>query len=352
MSTRAGASDVVRVGVVGTGVMGTDHARLLARSVSGAELTRVTDLDAGRAQALATELGAGTSPDGASLVADPEVDAVVVASADATHAALVLAAAAAGKPVLCEKPLAPTLAEARDVVEQLERDGTDDLVALGFMRRFDPAHVELRAALHEGAVGAPLVVHGTSRGVTAGPGATSESSITGSFVHEADSLPWLLGSPVAEVSWQAPRCSSEAAEGLHDPQLLLLRTADGVLSTVEVFLNARYGYDIRCEVVGERGALALAESTQVVALTTRSTGLARSSGFAADWRPRFADAYRLELQAWVDGVRRGARRSAPGATGAPGLATARDGLLAAAVCDAAIRSMRAGGSWTSVEVPA
>jgi len=90
----------------------------------------------------------------------------------------------------------------------------------------------------------------------------------------------------------------------------------------------------------------------VVALTTRSTGLARSSGFAADWRPRFADAYRLELQAWVDGVRRGARRSAPGATGAPGLATARDGLLAAAVCDAAIRSMRAGGSWTSVEVPA
>ena len=109
MSTRAGASDVVRVGVVGTGVMGTDHARLLARSVSGAVLTRVTDLDSGRAQALATELGAGTSPDGASLVADPEVDAVVVASADATHAALVLAAAAAGKPVLCEKPLAPTL---------------------------------------------------------------------------------------------------------------------------------------------------------------------------------------------------------------------------------------------------
>ncbi len=350
MSTRAGASDVVRVGVVGIGVMGTDHARLLARSVSGAVLARVTDLDAGRAGALAAELGAGTSPDGPSLVADPEVDAVVVASADATHAALVLAAAAAGKPVLCEKPLAPTLAEARDVVERLERDGTDHLVALGFMRRFDPAHVELRAALHEGAVGAPLVVHGTSRGVSAGPGATSESSITGSFVHEADSVPWLLGSPVVEVSWQAPRRSSEAAEGLHDPQLLLLRTADGVLSTVEVFLNARYGYDIRCEVVGERGALALAGST--VALTTRSTDLVRSSGFAADWRPRFADAYRLELQAWVDSFRRGARRSAHGAGSGPGLATARDGLRAAAVCDAAIRSMRAGGSWTAVEVPA
>ena len=70
--------------------------------------------------------------------------------------------------------------------------------------------------------GRPLdLLHGVSRGVTAGPGATSESSITGSFVHEADSVPWLLGSPVAEVSWQAPRVSSEAAEGLHDPQLLL-----------------------------------------------------------------------------------------------------------------------------------
>lgn len=335
----------LRVGVVGCGVMGTDHARLLARQVSGAELTRLTDLDPGRASALAEELGASTSPDGPALVAEDDVDAVVVASADATHAALVLAAASAGKPVLCEKPLAPSLEEAAGVVRTLDADGAGHLVTLGFMRRVDPAHNELREALHRGAVGEPLLVHGTSRGVTAGPGATSESLITGSFVHEADSVPWLLGSPVTAVSWQSPGRTTGSGD-LQDPQLLLLRTADGVLTTVEVLLNARYGYDIRCEVVGRTGTLALSEASQTTSLTTRTSDLARTSSFAADWRPRFAEAYRRELQAWVDGVR---------GLQAPDLATARDGLVAAAVCDAAVRSMRAAvdgaGPWTSVEVP-
>lgn len=341
----AATRSALRVGVVGCGVMGTDHARLLARQVSGAELTRLTDLDPGRAAALAEELGALTSPDGPALVAEDDVDAVVVASADATHAALVLAAAAAGKPVMCEKPLAPSLEEAAHVVRALDADGTAHLVTLGFMRRVDPAHVELREALHRGAVEEPLLVHGTSRGVTAGPGATSESLITGSFVHEADSVPWLLGSPVTAVCWQAPGRTTGTSD-LQDPQLLLLRTADGVLTTVEVLLNARYGYDIRCEVVGRTGALALSEAVQTTSLTTRTSDLSRTSTFAADWRPRFAEAYRRELQAWVDGVR---------GLEAPALATARDGLVAAAVCDAAVRSMRAAvdgaGPWTSVEVP-
>ncbi|TNM66915.1 inositol 2-dehydrogenase [Streptomyces sp. NP160] len=326
--------------------MGTDHARLLARQVSGAVLTRLTDLDAGRARSLATELGARTSADGPSLIAEDDVDAVVVASADATHSALVLAAAAAGKPVLCEKPLAPSLQEAARVVRSLEADGAERLVTLGFMRRVDPAHVELRDALRSGAVGTPLLVHGTSRGVSAGPGATSEGLITGSFVHEADSVPWLLGSPVTHVCWQAPRRSAGGPE-LQDPQLLLLRTADGVLTTVDVLLGARYGYDICCEVVGDAGAVALSGATHATSLTTRSADLLRTSAYAADWRPRFAEAYRRELQAWVDGV-----HGLP----APALATARDGLVAAAVCDAAVGSMRAAvdgaGPWVPVVVPA
>jgi myo-inositol 2-dehydrogenase / D-chiro-inositol 1-dehydrogenase len=104
------------------------------------------------------------------------------------------------------------------------------LLSVGFMHRFDPGYVDLKAAVGSDALGAALLVHCSSRGVSAGPGATSESSITGSAVHEFDTVPWLLDSPI-----------------------------------VEVFLNARYGY-------------------------------------AADWRPRFADAYRLQLQAWVDSV--------------------------------------------------
>ena len=136
------------------------------------------------------------------------------------------------------------------------------LVSLGFMRRFDPG---LRAAeagaRPQGAVGAPLLVHGISRGVSSAPGATNESSVTGSAIHEFDCCPgcWTRRSP---RSAGTPPRSPARRDGFRDPQLMLLRTADGVLTTVEVFLNARYGYDVRCEVVGEHGTLALTEPAE------------------------------------------------------------------------------------------
>ena len=339
----------VRVGVVGAGVMGADHVTTLHRWVSGAEVTRVADLDAVRAETVAAGVpGARALGDPVTLVRDPPVDAVVVASADASHADLVLACLRERKPVLCEKPLAPTLEECRRLVEAkralLGPHGTP-LVSVGFMRRFDPGYQELRAQLASGGCGTPLLVHCVSRGVSSAPGATSASSITGSAVHEFDVLPWLLGSPVTEVAWHAPR-PALPDDGLQDPQLLLVRTADGVLSTVEVFLNAGYGYDIRCEVVGTRGALTLAEPVRLLADRAGT----RSAPYAADWRPRFADAYRLELQTWVDTVRGGHPAGGPPGQ-SPGLPTAHDGLVAAAVSEAAIAAMSAGGRPVPVRVP-
>jgi myo-inositol 2-dehydrogenase/D-chiro-inositol 1-dehydrogenase len=328
---------VLRVGVIGAGIMGTDHALITHRFVSGAVVTRITDVDRGRADAVAAAIpGSRVAPDGPSLIGDPDVDAVVIASSDPTHPELAIAAVRAGKPVLCEKPLGPTPAQASDVVRVVEREGPG-LLSLGFMRRFDPAYVSLKAALAAGTCGTPLLVHCVSRGVSSGPGATSGSSVTGSAVHEFDTVPWLLDAAITEVAWYAPRCSG-GVQGLQDPQVMLLRTADGVLSTVETFLNARYGYDIRCEVVGEHGVVALPGPTGVVT----DAGGGRSSGYAPDWRPRFADAYRLELQAWIDAVAAG--------TDSP-LATARDGLVAAAVSDAVITSMQDGGRWVTVDVP-
>jgi myo-inositol 2-dehydrogenase / D-chiro-inositol 1-dehydrogenase len=332
----------VRVGVIGTGIMGADHIGTLQRLVAGAAVTMVADADVGRAGDVAAAVpGARVTGDGAALIGDPGVDAVVVASPDPTHADLTVAAITAGKPVLCEKPLAPTLAECRRVVRaELAAVGAagPPLVSVGFMRRFDPGYLELKAALAAGACGTPLLLHCVSRGVSSGPGSTSESSVTGSAIHELDTVPWLLDAPIVEVSWHAPRPSG-AVPGLQDPQLLLLRTADGALTTVEVFLNARYGYDIRCEVVGDRGTVALTNPARVVADTDRR----RATGYPADWRPRFADAYRAELQAWVDAVAAG--RASP-------LATARDGLIAGAVAEAVIASMHDGGRTVAVEPPA
>jgi myo-inositol 2-dehydrogenase/D-chiro-inositol 1-dehydrogenase len=331
----------VRVGVIGTGIMGADHVNTLHRHVRGAAVTMVADLDLDRVRAVAAALpGARATDDGFALVADPAVDAVVVASADATHADLAVAAVQAGKPVMCEKPLAPTLPECLRVVRaeaEAVGGGQAALVSVGFMRRFDPGYLEMKAALAAGGCGTPLLVHCVSRGVASGPGSTSESSVTGSAIHELDTVPWLLGAPVVEVGWHAPR-STGAVPGMQDPQLILLRTADGVLTTVEVFLNARYGYDIRCEVVGDRGTVALTNPARVVADADRR----RAIGYPADWRPRFADAYRAELQAWVDAVAGG---------GPTPLATARDGLVAGAVAEAVIASMHEGGRAVAVELP-
>ncbi|QJU55245.1 Gfo/Idh/MocA family oxidoreductase [Herbiconiux sp. KACC 21604] len=337
----------VRVGVIGAGIMGADHARIIDAFVGSARVEAVADVDRARAQAVAERIAArhGTSvraprvsPDARSLIDDPEVDAVIIASHDSTHAELALACLAAGKPVLCEKPLAPTVEECRRVVEADDRAAAlhgRRLVSVGFMRRFDPAYAEQKAAVTAGDIGTPLLVHGISRGVSSAPGSTSEGSITGSAIHEFDTIPWLLDSPITAVSWQAPRATGTET-GLQDPQVMLIRTADGVLSTLETFLNARYGYDILCEVVGETGTRALRDPARVVA----KGSLATSLSFAPDWRQRFEDAYRLELTAWITALQDGSESP---------LATARDGLAATAVAAAAISSMNSDGRWVQID---
>ena len=126
---------------------------------------------------------------------------------------------------------------------------------------------------------------------------------------------WLLGEEFVGATVRAARPSSQAPAGLRDPQLVLLETASGVLVDVEVFVNARYGYDIRCELVGETGTLRLGEQV------------------APDFRARFATAYRRELEAWVRGVAGGH---------ADGQPDAWDGYAANAVADACLASLASG----------
>ena len=324
----------IRIGVIGTGNMGADHIRNLQRFVAGAAVTVVADYNQATAEAVAVESGARVAEDGHALIADPEVDAVIIASHDSTHYEYAMAAAAAGKPTLCEKPLAPTLAECEEIVAA-EASAGGNLLSLGFMRRFDPAYTELKAALDAGVIGPVLRITGASRNVVSYPGTTSESVITNSVIHELDSIPWLLGSPVVEVAWLAGRASSKVPAGVADPSLTLLRTADGVLTSVDMYVNAEYGYDLRCEVLGEKGAISMRDP----GLLQVDLELKSSTVYPLDWRPRFAAAYRLELGAWVAAV----------AVGAPTpLATAADGLAASRVADAVLTSMHEGGRWVAV----
>lgn len=287
----------VGVGVVGAGAMGASHVSTLTRWVPGSRVVSVYDLDMARAKDVASGVGALAAATADHLISAPEVDAVLIAAPDPMHEELVLACLAAGKPVLCEKPLATGPDGSLRVVEAEVARGRQ-LIQVGFMRRFDPAYTRLRELIRIGGVGTPRVVHCVHRNARAHPSATNDGVIIGSMIHELDTVPWLLDDPLAAITVLAPR----VPEGqLLDPQVAVLETASGALVTIEVFVNARYGYDVRCEVVGETGTARL---TPPYGLSMRRAG---TDGVAVsdDFVQRFADAYRIELAAWITDVRAG-----------------------------------------------
>ena len=196
------------------------HARApAATAVAGAELVAVADPDPAAA-AGASASASDVYAEALKLIATA-VDAVIIASPAYTHEAYTLACIAAGKPVLCEKPLA-TSAEAA-----AHRPGrTPGALTVGFMRRYDPGYRALKAQLDAGAIGAPLLVHCAHRNPFVHDFFDSAMIITDSAVHEVDIARWLLGEEIVRATVHTPRPSGRARPGLQDPQLLRLR--DGV----------------------------------------------------------------------------------------------------------------------------
>jgi myo-inositol 2-dehydrogenase/D-chiro-inositol 1-dehydrogenase len=317
----------LNVGVVGTGMMGQDHVRRLATAVPNARVVAVSDVNLEQAKRVGEGVGARVFSDGHELIGDDQVQAVLIASPGTTHEEFTLACLAAGKPVLCEKPLAPTTDACLRVLEA-EAAGPRRLVQVGFMRRYDDGFQAMKEALEAGRVGRPLLLHCRHRNATSPPGFSSDMLITDSVVHDIDVTRWLLGEVVA-ASVLTPRRSSKAPEGLQDPQMVLLETADGVLVDVESFVNCQYGYDIRYELVGETGTVSLGE---LAGVQVRQQGHYQGR-IPADWRERFAAAYQRELQAWVTGALE-QRAGGP---------SAWDGYATTAVAEAAVRSLTGGG---------
>lgn len=307
----------LRVGVIGTGVMGADHVRTLREDTSGAALVAVCDADAVRARAVAGEATAFTDP--LALIRDDRVQAVVIASPDATHAELALACIAAGKPVLCEKPLAPTAAEALKVVAA-EVDRGRQLVQVGYMRRFDPAYVEMKRIKDAGQIGDPVLLHNTHRNAAAPDWFTGAMAVTNSFVHEIDISRWLLGCDFASATVRA------APGG--DPLMITLTGESGQIVSTEVFMNARYGYHVHAQLVGRDGTVEMAAPTS----TLSNHGLRHGHVWAENWVPRFRDAYRIQMNAWVRSV----------ISGQPDGASAWDGYAATAIAEQVVTAVQTG----------
>jgi myo-inositol 2-dehydrogenase/D-chiro-inositol 1-dehydrogenase len=315
------------IGVVGTGMMGQEHIRRLATGVPGARVVAVSDVNVDQAKRVGERLDARVYSDGYDLIADDGVQAVLIASPGHTHEAFTLAAIAAAKPALCEKPLAPTVDACLRVLEA-EAALPRRLVQVGFMRRYDSGFRVLKERLDAGQVGPALLLHCRHRNASTPPGFTSDMMITDSVVHDIDVTRWLLGQEVVAASVFKARKSSRAADGLEDPQLVLLETAEGVLVDVESFVNCQYGYDIRYELVGETGTISLGEEPGPL---IRQQGRYQGA-VPADWRERFGAAYQRELQVWVAGALEG-QITGP---------SAWDGYATTAVAEAAVGSQRTG----------
>jgi myo-inositol 2-dehydrogenase/D-chiro-inositol 1-dehydrogenase len=289
----------IRVGVIGAGVMGAGHALMLNSQIAGCEVVAVADADEARAKLVAGKLaGPRIFTDSKALIADAAVDAVVVASPDPTHHPLVMECLRTGKPVLCEKPLGTSSAECREIVEAETKAGRR-LVQVGFMRRFDPGYEAMKAAIDDHRHGAPIFLHCIHRNAVAASYTTEEMIILNTAVHELDAARFLLGEEFVNATVRGARATTMAPD--RRPQFLILETASGVLVDIEAFVDAQYGYDVRAELVCEKGALSLGQAHAVEAYA--AGGVARS--LYSDWMGRFDDAYRRELQAWVRSINDG-----------------------------------------------
>ena len=318
----------IRVGIIGVGNIGTAHALNLARFVAGSTVSVLYDVDQPRAVLLADELGARHVNTVAALIEADDVDAVLIASPDSMHAEHAMLAIAAAKPMLCEKPLAVGDANARAVVDAEVAHGRR-LIQVGFMRRFDPGYVGLKAELTPAGIGEPLIVHNVHRNTAAPYGLRTEQTLTNMVTHEFDISRWLLGEELTSVMVLPGKPGSLTPKGEQDPILVILQSESGVLVEIEAFCNARYGYEVQCRITGDRGQAVMGDGTWV----TRSTDFIRGSQIPELWLGRFQDAYRLQLQAWVTALN----------TGSPLLgASAWDGLAAAVVSDRAIEAYRTG----------
>ncbi|PJX12986.1 inositol 2-dehydrogenase [Halomonas sp. 141] len=327
----------VRIGVIGTGMIGEEHARRITQQLTGGEIVAVTDVNLEQARAVVDRLGlsARVYEDGQALIAAEDVDAVLVTSWGPTHEEYVLAAIAAGKFVFCEKPLATTAEGCRNIIDA-EIEAGRRQVQVGFMRRYDSGYRMMKEAIDGGQLGEVLMVHAAHRNPEVPERYITPMAIHDTLIHELDTFRWLLDDDYKSAQVVFPRKTRHAHSQVADPQIVMLETVKGVRIDVEVFVNCRYGYDIQCDVVGEEGVARLPEPQS---LQFRQAGRL-SSEILHDWKKRFSEAFDVELQAFIDGV-------AAGSIGGP---SSWDGYAAAIAGDVCVKAQE-NGAIELIEMP-
>ncbi|GAA3081573.1 Gfo/Idh/MocA family oxidoreductase [Streptomyces roseofulvus] len=294
----------MRIGLIGTGRIGSFHAGVLARHPGVGALV-VADADPARAAAVAAAVGAEAVPDVPALLGRG-LDAVVIASATAAHAELIARAARAGLPAFCEKPIALDVPGTRAALAAVAEAGTE--LQLGFMRRFDTGYRAAREAVRAGRLGRLHTVRTVTSDPEPPPAAylpLSGGLFRDCMVHDVDIVRWVTGREVVEVYATGSDAGPAMfrAAGDVDTAAALLTLDDGTLVTATATRCNGAGYDVRMELAGDRDQLAvgLDERTPLTSLEPHSPAPPPKPwpGFLE----RFAPAYEAELDAFVRLVR-------------------------------------------------
>jgi predicted dehydrogenase len=320
------------VGVLGVGEMGRRHAENLRRLVPQARLVAVADVARERARRTAAELEIENSFGSLEEMLECKgLDAVVIATPDKFHAAAVKTVAAAGKDILCEKPLALTLADARDLLDAVSRAGVR--LQVGFMRRYDPAYAAAMKRIEAGEIGVPVVFKSIGRDKDGPPLSAYQPNLGGMLfyantIHDFDLARWLMQDEVSEVhAYTTVAIRPEVAQfGDVVASVVNLKYTQGAIGNIESYAQAVYGYDVRTEIVGSKGSILVGSLNRTPA--TFLTAHGSTQALADHFLTTFADAYLAEIQDFVDSILKDR----------PPRVTGEDGLKALAIAVAAENS--------------
>lgn len=328
---------MLKVGLLGAGRIGQVHSVNIAGN-AGSQLVAVSDVNAEAATALAAKHGA-ESRSLEAILADDEIDAVLVATSTDTHSSLIEAAAEAGKAVLCEKPV--DLSLERAIACQKRVVGKP--VMIGFNRRFDPSFSALKRTFDAGEIGKGELLSIAS--FDPAPPPVSYIKVSGGLfrdmmIHDFDMACWIMGGAPAKVTAVGSSVVDPAigAAGDVDTAVVTLTWADGRMAVIRNSRRAVYGYDQRIELLGAEGLL---EAENVLENTVRKSTAAGVVGAKPTYffLERYMPAYVAEWSAFVDAV----------AKAGPMPVTLEEGVRALAVAEAATRSAQSG---ETVAVPA
>ncbi|KOV66947.1 Gfo/Idh/MocA family oxidoreductase [Streptomyces sp. MMG1121] len=294
----------MRIGVIGTGRIGTLHARTLSRHREVGSLI-LTDVDPARAQELAYRLGETAAP-GVDEIFTWGVDAVVITTATAAHAELIGRAARSGLPVFCEKPIALDLPGTLHALTEVET--ADTILQMGFQRRFDTGYAGAREAVRSGRLGRLHTVRAMTCDQSPPPAEwlpLSGGLFRDTLIHDIDVLRWVTGREVVDVyatgSDAGPAMFREAGDV--DTGAALLTLEDGTLATATATRLNGAGYDVRMELAGERDTVVVGLDDRTPVASTEPTGPPPALRPWTGFLERFGPAYEAELNAFVEVVR-------------------------------------------------